>query len=114
MPRIENFKVAIRTGNVGTQEQPQFSFNGFVCQFEEPTGGTGAGERFEGCFAPRSVPHELFLSGPEEGRWEVSSIDIHYELSRGETYDIHLGPVTLDETNAVNLWRERPQPCFDV
>ena len=41
-------------------------------------------------------------------------IDIHYELSDGETYDIRLGAVTLDETNAVNLWRQRPQPSFDV
>ena len=114
MPRIDNFKVAITTGSVGTQEQPRFCFNGFVCNFEEPIGGTGAAERFEGRFAPRSVPHELFLSGPEKGTWEISSIDVHYELSDGETYDIRLGAVTLDETNAVNLWRQRPQPSFDV
>ena len=50
------------------------------------------------------------------GRGHVGSfkIDIHYELSDGETYDIRLGAVTLDETNAVNLWRQRPQPSFDV
>jgi hypothetical protein len=114
MPRIENFNVAITTGSAGTQEEPRFCFNGFPCSFDEPTGGTGAAERFEGRFAPRSVPHELFLSGPEKGTWEISSIDVHYELDGGETYDIRLGAVTLDETNAVNLWRKRPQPSFDV
>ena len=114
MPRIDNLTVAITTGSVGTEEQPRFSFNGFVCKFDEPTGGTGATERFEGRFAPRSVPHALFLSGPEEGTWEISSIDIHYELDGGETYDVRLGAVTLDDTNAVNLWRKRPQPSFDV
>lgn len=114
MPRIEEFSVVITTGRVGTHEKPRFSFNGFECQFEEPTGGTGAAERFEGRFAPRSVPHELFLSGPEEGTWEIASIEIHYELSDGEAYDIRLGEVMLDATNGVNLWRRRPQPSFDV
>lgn len=114
MPRIETFTVAIRTGGVGTPEPPRFCFNGFDCEFDDPTGGTGAGERFEGSFAPRSVPHALYLSGPTEGTWEVSGIDIHYELSGGEAYDIRLGAVTLDGSNAVNLWRQQPRPSFDV
>jgi hypothetical protein len=114
MPRIETFSVAIKTGSVGTQESPRFCFNGYDCEFDEPTGGTGVGQQFEGRFAPRSVPHQLYLSGPTEGTWEIAGIDIHYELSDGDQYDICLGAVTLDGTNAVNLWRQRPQPSVDV
>ena len=115
MPRIEEFSVVITTGRVGTHEKPRFSFNGFECQFEEPTGGTGAAERFGGPLrSAQRAARGLFLSGPEEGTWEIASIEIHYELSDGEAYDIRLGEVMLDATNGVNLWRRRPQPSFDV
>lgn len=114
MPRIETFTVAIKTGSLGTLESPRFCFNGFDCEFDDPTGGTGAGQRFDGRFAPRSVPHQLYLSGPTEGTWEIAGIEIHYELSDGDQYDLRFGAVTLDGTNAVNLWRQRPQPTFDV
>lgn len=114
MARVERFEIEIETGMIGTRDVPRFGFNGYPMRFVDTRGGTGPGETFVGSFAPRSVAHEFVLYGPDNGSWEIARIRVRFEVGGGRTYDVRFGRVTLDETNALDIWRPAPLPSFDV
>ena len=114
MARIDRLEVVIRTGAEGTDSEVKFQFNGHVLSFDNPSGGTGAGEVFEGAFDLMSVAHSIALNGPESGKWAIDEVEVTFHPSQGAPWDLRWGPVVLDESNAVNLWQEAPTPTFDV
>jgi len=114
MPRIERIDIAIKTGAQGTTSPVTFQFNGHQLAFEDVSGGTGESETFEGGFELNSFAHSVALNGPEAGSWDVEEIRVSYGLGDSEPYEICFGKIQLDETNAVDIWRDPPPPTFDV
>jgi hypothetical protein len=114
MARIDRLEIRIQTGSQGSDSEVKFQFNGHTLPFDNPSGGTGAGEVFEGAFDLMSVAHAVALNGPESGEWAIDKIAVTYHPSMGDPWDLCWGPVLLDATNAVNLWAEAPTPTFDV
>jgi len=114
MARIERLEVRIQTGAQGTDSEVKFQFNGHTLAFDSPSGGTGAGEIFEGSFDLMSVAHSIALNGPESGEWAIEEVQVTYHPSNGDSWDLRWGPIALNGANAVNLWQEAPTPTFDV
>ncbi len=114
MPRVNNFKVKIETGDTGTTDTAQFNFNNHKLPFDDPKGGTGAGETFEGGFEVNSFAHSLSLVGPEKGSWHIKGITVDYDCADTPPYTVRFGEVTLDETTEVDIWQDPPLPAFDV
>jgi hypothetical protein len=114
MPRLDTFKIRVKTGAKGIDHPPHFIINGFPLEFEEISGGTGPGETFEATGAPGSFPHSLLLQGPEHGEWEIESLEVTYFNMNEDPYTIRFGAVTLDAESDVNIYHERPAPVLDV
>ena len=114
MPRLNNFKVTIQTGDPGTRGPVKFSINNHQLPLENTQGGVGPGETFAGGFDVNSFAHSLTLVGPEEGRWNIRSIQVDYRCENTEPYTVKFGEVTLDEATEVNIWQDPPLPTFDV
>ena len=77
MPRVRSFSVRIQTGQVGTDTPVRCNFNSHEVELNVISGGTGAGQVFEGEFLPMSFAHTLTIVGPEEGEWEIEGM-IYY------------------------------------
>ena len=115
MPVLNSFKVRIKTGSTGTDSPVRFCFNGHVLGFNDPTGGTGSGESFEGNFDPKSFAHHLSLEGPEQGQWDIEEIAVTFDMmTEGEPYEVRMGPLTLGEDTCMDLMRDGPLASFDV
>ena len=114
MPRLDSFSLDIKTGKQGGPARVQYGINGFPLDFDDSEGGTGSGESIRVSGNPQSFPHMLTLRGPDEGQWDIESVDITYHCSGEEPYSIRLGAVTLDDNSDLNIWHERPLPVFSV
>lgn len=114
MPRLLSFRIAIKTGEQGNSGPVVCRFNEHVMPLEAVEGGTGPGERYSAEFSPMSFVHSFVLEGPVDGAWDIERIDMSYDLGADGSHEVALGPVTLDETTAVNIWKDRPLPTWDV
>ncbi len=114
MPKLNSFKVKIKTGDAGMDEPVNFSINNHVVPFENVKGGTGPGETFESDFEVNSFAHSLTLVGPKKGAWKIREMEVGFNAEHTEPYSVRFGEVTLDETNQVNIWQDPPLPTFDV
>lgn len=114
MPRLDTFSIELTTGDAPLTGELKFIINGFPLEFEEVSGGTGAGETLEATGAPGSFPHSLLLHGPEEGDWEIKEFSVTYRPSGEEPYRIRFGGVTVNSSSDLNIWAERPLPVIEV
>jgi len=114
MPRLETFEITIENGKRGLDRAPAYAINGHELDFEEVNGGNGPGETMRLVGAPRSFPHSLTLTGPDEGGWDIEKIEATFHVSGGDPYTVCLGAVTLDPETCLNLWYDRPAPVLDV
>ncbi|MFP6598188.1 MAG: helicase [Candidatus Hydrogenedentota bacterium] len=116
MPKLNEFKLEIKTGTNRGPEKPSFSINGFPLEFDETDGGTEAGATFTAVGSPNSFPHSLVLMGPERGEpdWDIETVTATYECDSMETYVVRMGAATLDDNANLNIWHEPPLPTFDV
>ena len=114
MPRVLYIKVEIETGENGGGHQPLLEFNGHCLGFENASGGTESGDRFEGDFAPNSVAHSVRLVGPETGEWDLASLKVTYGVPGQDRYDVKFAPVKLDEETSLDIWQPPQPPTFDV
>jgi hypothetical protein len=116
MPKLDSFTLEIKTGERRGPEKPIFNINGFPLEFEEMTGGTGAGETLKATGSVFSFPHALALIGPSEGSapWDIESVRATYQCANVEPYTVHMGAATLDDESNLNIWHEPPPPTFDV
>ena len=114
MPRLNNFKLTIQTGDPGTLGPVLFSINNHQVPLEDVKGGANKGETLEGGFQVNSFAHSLTLVGPEEGSWNIKSIRVDYHCENTDPYFVTFGEVTLDDKTEVNIWQDPPLPTFDV
>ena len=114
MPKIDTISIELKTGTQGTSDPVTFQFNGHTLPFEETEGGTAPGETFRGSFEVGSYGHSVALNGPKSGEWDVEEMRVTYELDDADSYSIRFGAVKLNEDNAVNIYRGRPRPTFEV
>ena len=114
MPKVNNFKVKIETGDIGRSGPIHFNFNNHKVPFDDVKGGTGPDEVFEGAFEVNSYAHSMNLVGPESGQWKVKSITIDYECESIPPYTVKFGEVLLDDTTEANILQDPPLPTFDV
>lgn len=116
MPKLDSFTLEIKTGERRGPEKPIFNINGFPLEFEEMSGGTGAGETLKATGSVFSFPHALALIGPSDGNapWDIESVRATYQCANTEPYTVHMGAVTLDDESNLNVWHEPPPPTFDV
>ncbi len=114
MPKIDTIAIEVKTGDQGTTDPVTFQFNGHTLSFEETQGGTAPGEIFQGSFEVGSYGHSVALNGPKTGEWQIEELRVTYELGDSDSYSIRFGAVSLNEDNALNIYRSRPRPTFDV
>jgi len=114
MPKLNKFKVKIETGGSGMDEPVKFSINSHKVPFDDCVGSTAEGQTFEGAFEVNSFAHSLTLVGPEKGNWEIKKATVEFEPDTIAPYSVSFGSVTLDETTELNIWKDPPQPMFDV
>lgn len=114
MPRLEQFRLTIRTGSRGRADVPRYEINGFQVDFDQIDGGVSTGNTLGAVGRPRSFPHALSLVGPEDGAWDIDGVEAVYECAGSEPYTVYMGAVTLDAETSLNIWHEPPLPAFDV
>ena len=114
MPKLNTFKIKIDTGEMGTELPVSFNVNNHKITFEDMEGGVGPGQTFESGYEIRSFAHSLTLVGPEQGKWKIDCIRMDFDCENTKPYSILLGPVELDESTEVNIWRDPPLPTWDV
>ncbi len=114
MPRVNSFKVKVKTGQQGMLEAVHFNFNNHKLAFDNVVGSAESGKNFEGSFEVNSYAHSLTLVGPVKGKWEVENITVEYNIENEKPSEVHFGAVTLDESSEVNIWQDPPVPAFDV
>ena len=113
MPKLNQFKIRIETGNPGMEGLVLFNINSHQIPFENVSGGTGAGEVFEGGFEVNSFAHSLALVGPKKGEWLLRKVTVDYECENAPPYSVEFGEVKLDETTELDIWKDPPLPTFD-
>lgn len=114
MPKLNQFKIKIQTGDFGTDEPVHFNVNGFKVPFENGTGGTNPGETFEASYEVNSHPHSLVLVGPDNGTWAIDKMTLDFDVEGSEPYSVTYGELKLDDLHNVNIWQDPPLPTFDV
>lgn len=115
MPRLNTFKLKIKTGERGfTGQAPEFKMNGHRMPLGNFEGSAAPGGECSGGFQPYSFAHSLTLVGPTSGEWDIERIDVSYEVANEPPYSAIFGKVTLDPDTELNLWQEPPLPTFDV
>ena len=104
MPRLNKFRVRIETGDKGVEEPIRFNFNSHLLPLEDVSGGTQAGEVFEGGYEVRSVAHSMALVGPDKGEWSIKKIDKSVKLKNYREV-LTLASIVEKETS---LKKEKP------
>ena len=114
MPRLINFDVKITTGPQGHEEAVRCCINGHTMPLTNVEGGAKTGEVLTGGFTVNSFVHSLTIVGPDSGEWDIESITVSFECADTEPYTADFGAVSLDETNAVNIWVDPQLSVFYV
>ncbi len=114
MPKLNNFKLKIETGDSGTPGPVQFSINSHTLPLENTKGETVPGGIFEGGFDVNSFAHSLTLVGPEQGQWHIKKVHVDFDCESVEPYSVTYGEVTLDDGSQLDIWQDPPLPTFDV
>ncbi len=114
MPKLNRFKVKIETGDSGMEGPVNFCINNHKVPLEDCVGSTAEGQSFEGGFEVNSFAHSLTLVGPEKGNWDIKKVTVDFEPDAIAPYSASFGQVMLDETTELNIWKDPPQPMFDV
>jgi hypothetical protein len=114
MPRINTIEIEVKTGESGHDGPVYMTFNGHTLPLELTRGSAAAGDILVGALNPSSVAHSVALDGPGEGYWQIERMTVTYHPTGEAPYSLSFGAVTLDETNAVNIYRPRPPEAFDV
>ena len=113
MPILETIELKITTGARGITQIPGYAINSHDIAFDTIDGSCGSGETVRVSGSPRSFPHSLTLTGPDEGYWDIAQIEATFHV--GTTpYTVFLGAVTLDSETKLNLWYDRPPVLLDV
>ena len=113
MPMLDTLELQIETGQRGLGRAPSYAINSHEIAFDQVSGGTGPGEILMASGSPRSFPHSLTLTGPDEGVWDIEHIELTFHAGE-QPYTVHLGAVTLDSESKLNLWYDRPPLLLDV
>jgi len=113
MAKLDKFQIKITTGDKALEEPVRMKFNNHVFELENTSGSTETGAVFEGEFQPRSFVHGFTLLGPENGQWAVDKIEMIYEIEQDKV-QVAFGQVLLDDSNEVNVWKEKEPEVFDV
>jgi len=113
VPRLDTLELQIQTGQRGLGRAPSYAINSHEIAFDQISGGTGSGEILMAAGSPRSFPHSLTLTGPDEGVWDIEHIELTFHVGE-QPYTVHLGAVTLDSESKLNLWYDRPPLLLDV
>ncbi len=113
MPRVTELQLVIETGDVPLEQPVILVFNNHPIPVPADSGGTGAGETFEGRFRPNSFAHSVALQGPEAGEWAVNGVTVTYR-SGADEWTVRWGAVTLTAETAVDIWEDPPLPSWDV
>ncbi len=114
MPRVNTFQVEILTGADGAPGPVKFDFNGHTMEFGNVQGSTAPGDTFRGSFDARSFAHSVALVGPSEGKWRIEKLVVTYHSDGGDPYTVTFSELELDDSMALDIWRDRPLPTFDV
>jgi hypothetical protein len=113
MSILEKLELTIKTGQRGLSRAPGYAINSHELPFDQLSGGYGSGETLTAAGSPRSFPHSLTLTGPDQGSWDIEQIDLTFHIGT-QPYTVHLGAVTLDSESKLNLWYDRPPFLLDV
>lgn len=113
MSILEALELTIKTGRRGPSRAPGYAINSHDVPFDQMSGGYGSGETLTASGSPRSFPHSLTLTGPDEGFWDIERIELTLHIG-DQPYTVHLGAVTLDSESKLNLWYDRPPLLLDV
>ena len=114
MPRIDTIRVEIQTGGSGPDGPVQFQFNGHTLAFENGEGNTAPGGKYTGEFEVGSFAHSVVLVGPEQGEWAIDDLRVSYLLDGEDAYHLRFAPITLSDSQNLNIYRPRPRPTFEV
>ena len=94
--RIELLRIRLTTGATGHAGPVSIRFNGIDRPLNRISGGTGAGESYEGEFFIGSATSECFLLGPAEGRWELKAMTVEFDHGDAQVSRHHFGSLGLD------------------
>ena len=114
MPRLISFGVKITTGQQELKEPVRCCINGHTQTMTNTCGGTALGEVFTGDFTVNSFVHSLTIVGPDEGLWDIKTIEVDYECADSDPYKAQFGAVSLDEETEVNIWVDPKPSVFYV
>ena len=112
MPRIDTVRLVIETGNPGTDSEVRIKFNGHELPLHRVSGGTGAGQTYEGTYDVGSFAHSVFLLGPKSGSWNVRKVRALYEGFEPRTQEY--ADQTLKPGDEVDIWTPPPPPAMEV
>ena len=114
MPRINRIEITINTGQSGWEGPVCLEFNGHQLPIDLREGSAEAGGHLVGECQPNSFAHSVHLVGPQAGKWDIDELSVTYDVTAGDEYSVRFGAITLDETQSLDIWQERPLPTFDV
>ena len=101
--RIELLRIQLTTGVDEHLGPVSIRFNGIDHPLNRISGGTGAGESYEGEFFIGSATSECFLLGPSEGRWDVKEMTVEFDHGDAQVSRHHFGPLGLDAGASLDL-----------
>ncbi|HIA02799.1 MAG TPA: helicase [Myxococcales bacterium] len=114
MPRINRIQISIETAANGWSGPVCVEFNGHQLPLDNVDGSVLANSQLVGECSPNSFAHSVILVGPDTGSWDIAGVSVMYDISGEDDYSVKFGAVTLDETQSLDLWEERPLLAFDV
>ena len=100
---IELLRIQLTTGAAGHAGPVSIRFNGIDRPLNRISGGTAAGESYEGEFFIGSAASECFLLGPSEGCWEVKEMTVAFDHGDAQVSRHIFGPFGLDAGDCLDL-----------
>jgi len=114
MPRINRIEITIETGLQGREGPVCLEFNGHALPLNNAEGSAESESTLIGACQPNSFAHSVYLIGPDKGAWDINGISVTFDVSGDDPYTVRYGSITLDESQSLDIWLERPLPSFDV
>ncbi|MAG58293.1 MAG: hypothetical protein CMJ83_18560 [Planctomycetes bacterium] len=112
--RIENIRIEIITGERGHASPVAIRFNDFDLSLNRISGGTGAGESYEGEFFVNSVVHSCALVGPAEGGWDVKDLNVEFDHGDDHSARHAYGAFSIEAGEEKDILEPPPPPVFEV